>query len=150
MNLKNTQGFTLIEVMVTVIIVAILATVALPYYTGYLIKVRRTDAKIALVGLAQAQQTFYTDWRSYAPYLGTRTTYDTLRCLPSFCTIDVTIGEALSPDGHYVLSIDPNHIATRFILTARAKTNSPQAKDSQCPTLTLDSLNQKTPTGCWK
>ncbi len=64
--LPRARGFTLIEVMITVAIVAILAAVALPAYTAYL---RRGDLTTGFTGLTSYRVTleqYYQDNRSYA------------------------------------------------------------------------------------
>jgi len=53
------SGFTLIELMITVAIVAILAAIALPSYTSYIAKARRAEARTHLVEAAQFMQRFY-------------------------------------------------------------------------------------------
>lgn len=63
--MKKQAGFTLIEVMITVAIVAILAAVALPAYNDYLVRGRIPDATSTLaVKRAQIEQ-FFLDNRSY-------------------------------------------------------------------------------------
>ena len=57
---KTPKGFTLIELMITVAIVAILASVALPSYTIYIARAKRADARAQLVQVAQFMQRFYT------------------------------------------------------------------------------------------
>jgi len=57
---SSLQGFTLIELMITVAVIAILSAVALPSYTKYVQKSRRADAKTALLELATRQERYYS------------------------------------------------------------------------------------------
>lgn len=59
-NSRKPKGFTLIELMITVAIVAILASLALPTYTIYIARAKRADARTQLVQVAQFMQRFYT------------------------------------------------------------------------------------------
>ena len=61
MKILRTTGFTLIEVMIVVAIVALLVTIAYPSYEDSVKKTRRGDAQASLVGLASALQRFYTE-----------------------------------------------------------------------------------------
>jgi type IV pilus assembly protein PilE len=54
----NTAGFTLVELLITLAIVAIVASVALPLYSGKVVEARQTGAKRNLVALAQAEEIF--------------------------------------------------------------------------------------------
>lgn len=60
------SGFTLIELMIAVVIVAILAAIAVPSYTGYIARARRADARVQLVQAAQFMQRFYTANDNYS------------------------------------------------------------------------------------
>jgi type IV pilus assembly protein PilE len=87
MNKIHTKGFTLIELMVILTIVAILVALAIPSFRDTLRKSRRSDAMNAILGIHLAQER----WRV------NHTTYGALTDLG----IDGT-----SPDGHYVLTIE--------------------------------------------
>ena len=67
--MQRTRGFTLIELMITVVIVAILATVALPSYRSYSIRTNRTVAKTLLSQIAQQQENWFSDRKTYASSL---------------------------------------------------------------------------------
>ncbi|MFO1418819.1 MAG: type IV pilin protein [Methylotetracoccus sp.] len=62
---KRSAGFTLIELMITVAVVAILATIAVPSYTGQLAKTRRAEAQGCLMELMSFMERFYTQYGSY-------------------------------------------------------------------------------------
>lgn len=65
MNLKNTAGITLIELMIVMAIVAIIAAVAYPSYQEYMIKARRADATGAALELSQYLERYFTENGSY-------------------------------------------------------------------------------------
>ena len=63
-------GFTLIELMIVVAVVAVLAGLALPAYLEQVRKAQRTVAKTALLELAQAEERYFTVNQSYTSDLG--------------------------------------------------------------------------------
>lgn len=62
---KN-KGFTLIELMITVVIVGILSTIAISSYSSYVAKASRANAKTQLLQVAQFVQRFYVANDNYA------------------------------------------------------------------------------------
>jgi type IV pilus assembly protein PilE len=62
---SSTRGFTLIEVMVTVAIVAILASVALPAYGDYIRRGQLPEAFAGMADLRVKMEQFYQDNRNY-------------------------------------------------------------------------------------
>lgn len=59
------RGFTLIEVMIVVAIIAILVAVAVPSYQNQVRSSNRADAQGALMNLAQAMERYYTERGTY-------------------------------------------------------------------------------------
>lgn len=67
------KGFTLIEVMVTVAIVGILMSVAMPAYSDYVTRGRLSEAFTALGGAQPAAEQFWSNTRSYVGFNGVST-----------------------------------------------------------------------------
>ena len=68
MSLKL-SGFTLIELMITVAILAIIAAVAIPSYTSYVDRGKRAEARTALLDIAARQERYYSNKRKYTGQL---------------------------------------------------------------------------------
>lgn len=123
-------GFTLIELMITVAVVAILAAIAYPVYTSAMIKGRRSDAESTLMDIAQREQQYLLDARAYAP---------------DVTTLNVTIPTSVSQ--YYTVTISaPAGTAPTFVATATPIPGSPQASDV---VLTIDNTGAKTPADVW-
>lgn len=127
--MKN-PGFTLIELMVTVAIVAVLAAIAYPSYQSHVVKTRRKAAEACLVELAQFMERYYTTNMKY-----TGASLPTTQCqtdLGSYYTFGF---------GSY-----PN--ATSYTLKAEAG-GVQAAKDASCTPLELSHTGAKSPSNCW-
>ena len=132
------EGFTLIEVMIAVAIIALVAAIAVPSYSSYMIDARRTDAISFLSEVAGEQARFFSNNNQYATSMK-----------------ELGYGNAdtfVSPEGHYVISVS-NPTAVKFLLTAAPVTGGKQAGDSECASLTISNTGQKKSTGtntdCW-
>ena len=64
--MRRSTGFTLIELMITVAIVAILAAIAIPSYRDYILRGRLTEALSALSAQRVKMEQFFQDNRTYA------------------------------------------------------------------------------------
>lgn len=111
------HGFTLVELLVVMAIIAILAAIGLPAFTESVRKARRADAVMLLTGIQQSQERFRANNASYAS------------------TLDQLTGAPRQTD-HYVGSISGAGSAG-YTLTATARSTSPQASDSACRVMSL-------------
>lgn len=134
---RRHRGFTLLELMITVAVIAILAGVAYPSYTSFVAKGRRADAKQALLDIAQRLERRYTERATYAgATLGTNGIY-----------------AEVSQGGYYSLSIRE---ATADGFTITATPRGAQAGDA-CGTFRYNQLGEQslgsdaslTAAKCW-
>ena len=66
--MNKARGFTLIELMIVVAIVAILAAIALPSYNQYVVRGKLTEAYSNLLAMRVQAEQFFQDNRTYAGY----------------------------------------------------------------------------------
>ena len=63
---RRRRGFTLIELVITMVIAAMLAAIAIPAYSNYVRKSRRAEAKSALLDLAGLEERYYSTQNAYS------------------------------------------------------------------------------------
>lgn len=126
--MPKSKGFTLIELMIALVVIAILAAIAVPAYRDSVIKGNRRAAQTAVLDLANLQQQFFVSNRAYGSA--------------------AALGYTLPPEvaTHYDLAITVNNAATppTFLLTLTPKGG--QAKDGA---LTVNSAGRRTPDNKW-
>ncbi len=126
-------GFTLIELMITVAIVGILASVAYPSYVGFVTSSNRTEGQRELLRFANLQEQYFVDYRTYAT---------------SLTALGKSTAAINTENKHYRIKVQSGADADGFILKATAR-NAQLANDSDCSPLRIDQVGVKTPTGCW-
>lgn len=140
-------GFSLPELLVTLVIIAILAAIAFPSYQNYSERSRRADGFSAIAGLQLAQERFRANCPFYAQNIG-----DANVCGANAGASTVAFGDA-SERGFYALSITDD-TATGNAFTISADPQDAQAGDADCDPITL-TLNPANPGGlrgpaeCW-
>ena len=139
------KGFTLIELMIAVGIVALLVTLALPSYTRYIRKANRSEAEQLMLQYANLQEIWRTNDSNYATAAEipppTHARYDFF--------VRATAGSP--PAAGDCGSAAPT--ATTYTVVACAKGSTDQINDDQagtsCQRLSLNQSNIKTPVECW-
>lgn len=134
------KGFTLIELMITVAVVAILAAIAYPSYTEYVMRARRTEGQNLLNDAAARQERWRAQNGTYADEVAKLK-------LPN---------EAKSQNSYYQLELSKADNDGGYTLTA--KRIGAQKSDTKCGELTLDATGKKgvaadgpgTAETCWR
>jgi type IV pilus assembly protein PilE len=153
--MRHQKGFTLIELVVTMLIVAILASIAIPAYSNYTRKAHRTDAKSALLDLASVEERFFSTQNIYS------STWSDLGYAGATGT-SISVG-----NGYYTVAppallpaLPPSatSVGTPATYSVTATAVGDQLKDTPCNTFTVtsagvrssaDASNNVTTSTCW-
>jgi type IV pilus assembly protein PilE len=133
-RVSGASGFTLIELMIVVAVVAILGTVAISGYINSVRKSRRTEARTALLDLASREERF----------MSTNSTYSNAPSDLGYTgSLPLTVGS-----GYYRIAIPVLNAATSaapatFTLTATPVPGKGQDKDAPCQSFSVDSTGKQ-------
>lgn len=114
MKTSRFGGFTLVELMITVVILSILAAIAYPSYQGYVNQARRADAQSAIQQIANRLEKFFTYCNSYPTSATPFTSPWPTACPTDAATLltfgllppgAASAGADLSSDRHYQITI---------------------------------------------
>ena len=149
----RSQGVTLIELMIVVVIVSILASIAIPSYSQYVLRGHRNNMKTQLAAFATRQEARLADRRSYAADL-------TLLGLPAAGTSSAPLYmdgntnlSSSASNARYAVTFSGTPTATTY--TLQAVPQGAQASDTRCGTLTITSTGTRSASGsdggpsCW-
>jgi type IV pilus assembly protein PilE len=129
------SGFTLTELAMIVIVLAICASIALPGYRHQVIRARRAEARMALLGAQTAEEKHYLRTGRY--------TNDLARAPDD-------------PGARYDLVVNVAEDGQSFVATASPSREGGQRDDTQCLNFSIDERGTRGVTGpagpeaCWK
>ena len=139
-------GFTLVELLIAIVMVAILAAIAIPGYRSYVQRAQRTEAKAALLRVQGAQEKFFVQNNRYAVALAP--------AAPDGLGIPAT-----TEAGLYSLALAIIDGGNGFRVTATVRAGTAQGDDARCASFTIDqnglkgarnSAGADTTQECWR
>ncbi len=141
------RGFTLIELMIAMVVIAILAAVGYPSYLDYVARGKRAEGKGALLRAAQQMERFYSVNNCYPSNTANCGSAGTSAAALTAASINAFSGDSAASSA-YNLTVTTN--AQDFTVTA-----TPAFTDTKCGNLTLTNTGAKGKTGtesmqnCW-
>jgi type IV pilus assembly protein PilE len=129
---RRIGGFTLVELMITVVVLAIIVGIAVPSYQQQVRKSRRADARNAILDLAGREERFLSISNSYS-----QTPTDV-----GYTVFPVTVN-----NGYYRLSVvapDPAQGGVSPSFSITATTFGVQVGDTDCASFSVNQLGQQT------
>jgi type IV pilus assembly protein PilE len=125
------RGFTLIEMLVVLAIVATLAAMAWPGYRQILHRSHRIEARLALLRLQYLQERHFADHHAYAVELRADGSGNSLPIEPR------------TEEGSYELSLTVDASGQEYVAIAQATASGRQADDHQCQRLSIDTIGTR-------
>lgn len=147
--MKSQRGFTLIEIMIVTVVVAILAAVSIPSYRNYIIKSNRAAAESFMLQAANREEQIMLDMRQYVA-VASAVGNTNFPNAPTNASPGINLAVPNEVSKFYILSITTPSTSTSTYTITASPIDSQLTGDTSCATLTLNQAGAKTPaSGCW-
>ena len=146
--MRKIYGFSVIELLLTLVIIAILASLALPTYQAAVQSARRREAITALLDIANRMERYFSLHHTYAS-----ATINTGKASDIITAGAGPAGIYHTPQGYYDIQLSAQS-ATHYVL--RAHPQGAQQQDTECGRYTIDERGQRGVSGpasvstCWR
>ena len=147
---RTAGGFTIIELMMVVTLVAILGSLAVSTYRSYVLRANRTEGRLVLLATQVAQEKFFLQNNRYAQTMA-EVIADPAGVPPG---LGIGLGAGNTTQGGFYTITLPVGTATTYTIQASA-TGTQATDDTPCQWLRIDQTGTRTAspdnTGtCWK
>ena len=138
--MKNTQGFTLIELMIVVAIIGALMAYIIPSYQRQVIRSKRVESQSAIMQIAAAEEKHNATYNTYTTVIGgAGNDGDSLGLGSLDFNSSVNYDFAVTAANGYTITA-----------TAKGPTQVNDTLPDDCTTMSIDSLGTKLPLACWQ
>ena len=151
MSRRARMGFSMIEMLIVMVILAVLTAAAMPAWQQHVISTRRNEAQAMLLKLMLQQERYFTQHGTYIAFSSSSTGYEERQFQ--------WWSGSRAPDSGYEIEgkacdDEPIEQCVQLVATAGTGVVDPHYRDDECREMTLTSIGERLSKGtraeCWR